>query len=202
MANPVEVLKVRAQALGGLTGHQHHKSDVGLISTLRRVAHEEGGRTLATTGLGTSIVRGMLGPGHAIALLLRAQAALLTDRFRGPAAHGFCSAASAGRPSSSATRRTSCEHDCTISPPARRGTATPATRSRRFWRRRARSASTRARSATTRGSGRIWYWCSSCWSAERLSSREPRLNGTGTIPRHRARAGSMAWRSTRRSRAN
>ena len=31
VANPVEVLKVRAQALGGLTGHQHHKSDVGLF---------------------------------------------------------------------------------------------------------------------------------------------------------------------------
>ena len=96
VANPVEVLKVRAQALGGLTGHQHHKSDVGLVSTLRRVAQEEGGRTLATTGLGTSIVRGMLGPGTQLPCYYELKRRCGAYGFEGPAAHGFCSAASAG----------------------------------------------------------------------------------------------------------
>ena len=96
VANPVEVLKVRAQALGGLTGHQHAKSDVGLISTLRRVAQEEGGRTLATTGLGTSIVRGMLGPGTQLPCYYELKRRCSLMGFEGPAAHGFCSAASAG----------------------------------------------------------------------------------------------------------
>ena len=61
--NPIEVLKTRMQAFGGLTGFQH-KYD-GPISALSQLARAEGLSGLFR-GLGTSTLRGILGPGSQI----------------------------------------------------------------------------------------------------------------------------------------
>ncbi|KAH8051573.1 oxidative phosphorylation uncoupler [Aureococcus anophagefferens] len=54
VANPVEVLKVRFQALGGATGHQHAAfSNAGFWASLRRLVADEGWRACAK-GLGVS----------------------------------------------------------------------------------------------------------------------------------------------------
>ena len=94
VANPVEVLKVRAQALGGLAGHQH-VGTAGLVSALRRVARAQGARALATTGLGTSTVRGALGPGTQLPAYYELKRRCRQAGFEGPLVHGLCSAASA-----------------------------------------------------------------------------------------------------------
>ena len=58
--NPIEVLKVRMQAYGGLTGHQHAipSPAAGLAALVR-----EEGLAGCLRGVGTSTARGVLGPG-------------------------------------------------------------------------------------------------------------------------------------------
>ena len=58
--NPIEVLKVRMQAYGGLTGHQHAIPNpaAGLAALVR-----EEGLAGCLRGVGTSTARGVLGPG-------------------------------------------------------------------------------------------------------------------------------------------
>ncbi|EGB11889.1 mitochondrial oxoglutarate transporter [Aureococcus anophagefferens] len=98
VANPVEVLKVRFQALGGATGHQHAAfSNAGFWASLRRLVADEGWRACAK-GLGVSTLRGALGPGTQLPAyyeLKRRCAAAGLDA-DSPAVHGCCSAASAG----------------------------------------------------------------------------------------------------------
>lgn len=61
--NPIEVLKVRMQALGGDTGHQHrYRSAPDALYSLVR----DEGMTGCLRGIGTSTVRGILGPGSQI----------------------------------------------------------------------------------------------------------------------------------------
>ena len=59
--NPIEVLKVRMQAQGGLTGHQHSISSP--IDGLKSLLREEGIAGFLR-GIGTSTLRGILGPGN------------------------------------------------------------------------------------------------------------------------------------------
>lgn len=61
--NPVEVIKTRMQAFGGLTGFQHSYS--GPLSALAELWREEGLNGF-TRGLATSTMRGLLGPGSQI----------------------------------------------------------------------------------------------------------------------------------------
>ena len=58
--NPIEVLKVRMQAQGGLTGHQHAIANpiAGLMALVR-----DEGFAGCVRGIGTSTLRGILGPG-------------------------------------------------------------------------------------------------------------------------------------------
>jgi len=58
--NPIEVLKVRMQAQGGATGFQHEYK--GVIDGLASLLREEGVAGVFR-GIGTSTVRGLLGPG-------------------------------------------------------------------------------------------------------------------------------------------
>ncbi|KAL1495399.1 hypothetical protein AB1Y20_016767 [Prymnesium parvum] len=58
--NPIEVLKVRMQAQGGATGHQHGYA--GLRAAVQSLWREEGVRG-CFRGVGTSTLRGLLGPG-------------------------------------------------------------------------------------------------------------------------------------------
>jgi len=97
-ANPIEVLKVRYQALGGLTGHQHaqFRGD-GFFSALGSMIRNEGPRA-AFTGIGVSTLRGVLGPGTQLPAYYQLKkacggAGLNVDS---PAVHGACSALSAG----------------------------------------------------------------------------------------------------------
>ena len=62
-ANPIEVIKTRMQAFGGLTGFQHKYS--GPISALTELWRDEGSAGF-TRGLATSTMRGLLGPGSQI----------------------------------------------------------------------------------------------------------------------------------------
>jgi len=99
IANPLEVLKVRAQALGGLTGHQH--ANIGGVSfseALRNAVRAEGAWRVATNGLGASTLRGMLGPGTQLPAYyeLKRRCAEAGLDIASPAVHGACSAASAG----------------------------------------------------------------------------------------------------------
>jgi hypothetical protein len=57
--NPIDVLKTRAQALGGETGHQHSSL------ALRSMVTEEGFRGLSR-GLATNTLRGLMGPGSQV----------------------------------------------------------------------------------------------------------------------------------------
>ena len=61
--NPIEVLKTRFQAFGGLTGFQH--SYPGPISALVDLARTEG-FSGCMRGVGTSTLRGILGPGSQV----------------------------------------------------------------------------------------------------------------------------------------
>eukprot|EP00756_Hemistasia_phaeocysticola_P024367 Hpha_TRINITY_DN15946_c3_g7::TRINITY_DN15946_c3_g7_i1::g.73170::m.73170 len=61
--NPIEVLKVRMQSQGGQTGHQHQYR--GIFDAWRRLVAEEGWAG-CLRGIGTSTVRGILGPGSQI----------------------------------------------------------------------------------------------------------------------------------------
>tara|TARA_B110001452_G_scaffold172073_1_gene144124 strand:+ start:632 stop:1534 length:903 start_codon:yes stop_codon:yes gene_type:complete len=61
--NPIEVLKTRFQAFGGLTGFQHAYS--GPLSALADLAKTEGAAGLLR-GVGVSTLRGLLGPGSQI----------------------------------------------------------------------------------------------------------------------------------------
>mmetsp|Transcript_69568 Transcript_69568/g.155068 ORF Transcript_69568/g.155068 Transcript_69568/m.155068 type:complete len:299 (-) Transcript_69568:530-1426(-) len=58
--NPVEVLKTRMQAQGGLTGHQHKYTSIG--EALRSLLRDEG-LVGCFKGVGVSTLRGVLGPG-------------------------------------------------------------------------------------------------------------------------------------------
>ncbi|KAJ1463226.1 mitochondrial carrier domain-containing protein [Pelagophyceae sp. CCMP2097] len=62
VVNPLEVLKIRAQSSGGRTGFQHDRRAVGVFAQLLALARTEGARGLCK-GIGTSIFRGMVGPG-------------------------------------------------------------------------------------------------------------------------------------------
>jgi len=114
-ANPIEVLKVRYQALGGLTGHQHaqFRGD-GFFSALSSMFRKEGPRA-AFTGIGISTLRGILGPGTQLPAHEAARTRLDARRASMPryyqlkktcgsaglnvdssAVHGACSALSAG----------------------------------------------------------------------------------------------------------
>mmetsp|Transcript_12376 Transcript_12376/g.31622 ORF Transcript_12376/g.31622 Transcript_12376/m.31622 type:complete len:309 (-) Transcript_12376:150-1076(-) len=61
--NPIEILKTRFQAFGGLTGFQHAYQ--GPISALATLLRDEG-LGGAFNGVGTSTLRGILGPGSQI----------------------------------------------------------------------------------------------------------------------------------------
>lgn len=61
--NPIEVIKTRMQAFGGLTGFQH--AYAGPLTALAELWREEGA-TGYTRGLATSTMRGLLGPGSQI----------------------------------------------------------------------------------------------------------------------------------------
>ena len=96
-ANPIEVLKVRYQALGGITGHQHTRfSSVGFSGALRSMVADEGWRA-ATKGLGVSTLRGVLGPGTQLPAYyeLKRRCGQAGLDVNSPAVHGPCSAASA-----------------------------------------------------------------------------------------------------------
>ena len=58
--NPVEVMKVRMQVQGGATGHQHPYE--GVAAGLRALVRDEGLRG-CVRGIGTSTLRGVVGPG-------------------------------------------------------------------------------------------------------------------------------------------
>ncbi|KAK7254796.1 mitochondrial oxoglutarate transporter [Aureococcus anophagefferens] len=97
VANPVEVLKVRFQALGGATGHQHAAfSNAGFWASLRRLVADEGWR--ASPRASACRRSAALGPGTQLPAyyeLKRRCAAAGLDA-DSPAVHGCCSAASAG----------------------------------------------------------------------------------------------------------
>lgn len=61
--NPIDVAKTRAQAKGGLTGHQHSNAG-GFLSSLKGLK-DEGLRGMFR-GVGTNTMRGFLGPGSQI----------------------------------------------------------------------------------------------------------------------------------------
>ena len=68
IVNPIEVMKVRMQAFGGLTGHQHqHKT---LLSACRSLVRDEGFQGFYR-GVGMSTIRGILGPGTQISVYHR-----------------------------------------------------------------------------------------------------------------------------------
>ena len=98
-ANPVEILKVRFQSLGGVTGHQHgqFRAD-GFARALRNMVRDEGGWRGATNGLGVSTLRGMLGPGTQLPAYyeLKRRAGAAGYDVASPAVHVPCSALSAG----------------------------------------------------------------------------------------------------------
>jgi solute carrier family 25 protein 34/35 len=63
--NPIEVLKTRFQAFGGLTGFQHQSAAANPVSALLDLFRTEG-LSGAFRGVATSTLRGMLGPGSQI----------------------------------------------------------------------------------------------------------------------------------------
>lgn len=97
-ANPVEILKVRYQSLGGSTGHQHgqFRSD-SFGGALRSMIRDEGAGA-ATKGIGVSTLRGMLGPGTQLPAYYELKKRCAAAGFDGnsPLVHIPCSALSAG----------------------------------------------------------------------------------------------------------
>ena len=63
--NPLEVLKTRFQAYGGLTGYQHQSAGINPMSAMIDLFRSEG-LNGAFRGVATSTLRGMLGPGSQI----------------------------------------------------------------------------------------------------------------------------------------
>ena len=92
--NPVEVIKTRMQAFGGLTGFQHQYE--GPLSALVELARTEGVAGL-TRGLATSTLRGLLGPGSQITAYNECKRASVARGFDGSAVstHVVCALASA-----------------------------------------------------------------------------------------------------------
>ena len=62
LVNPIEVLKTRMQAFGGLTGFQHAECACGPLSALAELVRTEGIGGLFS-GISVSTLRGVLGPG-------------------------------------------------------------------------------------------------------------------------------------------
>ena len=94
LINPVDVCKTRFQALGGLTGHQHHHQ--GGLDALSSLVRDEGVRGLFN-GAATNTLRGFLGPGSQIVayswLKQNSQSVGLTPS--SPVTHVACSLTSA-----------------------------------------------------------------------------------------------------------
>ena len=92
--NPIEVLKTRFQAFGGLTGFQH--SYEGPISALSELARTEGLAGMLR-GIGVSTLRGLLGPGSQVVAYGECKSAAVARGADGGAAstHVACALASA-----------------------------------------------------------------------------------------------------------
>lgn len=92
--NPIDVAKTRAQAKGGLTGHQHSNAG-GFISSLKGLK-DEGLRGMFR-GVGTNTMRGFLGPGSQIVAytLFKEKAGGMNFDVTAVSTHVTCSLASA-----------------------------------------------------------------------------------------------------------
>lgn len=92
--NPIEVLKCRFQSGGGLTGHQHNYSSVP--EAVAAFARDEG-LAGCVKGLGTSTLRGMIGPGSQIVAYgeMKAAAAARGANADSAATHVVCALGSA-----------------------------------------------------------------------------------------------------------
>ena len=92
--NPIEVIKTRMQAFGGLTGFQHEYA--GPLSALANLWRDEGLAGL-TKGLGVSTLRGILGPGSQIVAYGELKTAAVAQGADGAAAstHVACALGSA-----------------------------------------------------------------------------------------------------------
>jgi len=86
--NPVEVLKTRMQAQGGLTGHQHSYS--GPLEALASLVREEGVAG-CFKGVGVSTLRGILGPGSQLVAYNEFKSAAVARGLDGSAAFGSAS---------------------------------------------------------------------------------------------------------------
>jgi hypothetical protein len=95
LINPIDVAKTRAQAKGGLTGHQHMNAG-GYFSSLKGL-FDEGLRGMFR-GVGTNTMRGFLGPGSQIVAytLFKEKAGSWGYDVAHFSTHVCCSLASAG----------------------------------------------------------------------------------------------------------
>lgn len=94
IANPVDILKVRMQADGGLTGYQH--TSHGPVVRMKQLLNEEGVRGLSR-GLATNTVRGIVGPGTQLPAynILKQKAVENGYNGQSPVTHIICSLISA-----------------------------------------------------------------------------------------------------------
>ena len=92
--NPIEVIKTRMQAYGGLTGFQHNYA--GPLSALSELYRDEGVAGLFR-GLGVSTLRGLLGPGSQVVAYNELKTAAVARGVDGNAVstHVVCALASA-----------------------------------------------------------------------------------------------------------
>lgn len=95
--NPIEVLKTRNQALGGLTGHQHVLKSYSIASAAVNLYKSEG-ISGYFRGVGVQTVRGILGPGTQLPAynFLKEHVSSYGFDIHNPIVHMVCSAISGG----------------------------------------------------------------------------------------------------------
>lgn len=97
IVNPLEVLKTRNQAFGGLTGHQHKQSTTGVWQAAQRLWLDEGARGFVR-GIEVQTARGFLGAGTQLPSYNYLKSTAASNGFdsTSPTVHIVCSALSAG----------------------------------------------------------------------------------------------------------
>jgi hypothetical protein len=108
VVNPVEVLKVRSQSMGGLTGHQHKQME-NIYRAAIALMKDEGYRGFFR-GIEVQVVRGFLGAGTQLPAyaILKTKAGELGYDTTNPLMHVACSALSAGTLRSCSTTPFAC----------------------------------------------------------------------------------------------
>lgn len=92
----MEVLKVRSQSMGGLTGHQHKQME-NIFRAAIALVRDEGYRGFFR-GIEVQVVRGFLGAGTQLPAygILKTRAGQMGYNTSSPMVHVVCSALSAG----------------------------------------------------------------------------------------------------------